>query len=358
MGNYEKIYGDLADQPLVSVIVPVYNAERYIRKTITSVLDQSYSRIEIILVDDGSTDHSSQIIAKLANSRSKQSLKVFHITNSGVSHARNYGIAHSNGDYIMFLDSDDWIEPFAIERLVSLILSYKGDLVIGNYERFYENEKREPTCHYISEKPIGILESEKHLVSLFLSPDTSLRAVSVWGKLYKREIIREHGVQFPEEISYEEDCCFNVQYYRYAERTILCNDIIYHYRQRQSSLSKTFKRNDFHFLMNGYQKRKALVMEAGLAERIPDLDYIMSIVIKNTCIKISESDISRTEKIEAYSEMIHEPGMGELCEKLKFPRKSLTGQLIRAIQREDPRAVCRIMEIYKPYSAVKTILRS
>lgn len=115
--------------PVISVIVPVYNAEKYLRESLDSIVNQTYKNIEIILVDDGSTDGSSAICDEYADKDVR--IKVYHIPNGGVSNARNLGINNANGEYLMFVDSDDIILPYVVERAIKLALEHNADIVYG-----------------------------------------------------------------------------------------------------------------------------------------------------------------------------------------------------------------------------------
>ena len=118
-------------EPLLSIIVPIYNVEQYIDKCIQSILNQTYQNLEIILVDDGATDRSGSIADSYA-AKDKR-IKVFHKENGGISDARNYGLDHVTGDYILFVDSDDFIENTMCERLFTIANSTHADMVSCNY---------------------------------------------------------------------------------------------------------------------------------------------------------------------------------------------------------------------------------
>lgn len=123
---------------LVSIIVPVYNVEKYLKECIESIINQSFSNLEIILVDDGSTDESGNICDDFLNKDKR--IKVFHKTNGGLSDARNYGINNSSGKYITFVDSDDLISPIFIDVLYNAIKQYDTHLSICGFQRFKDND--------------------------------------------------------------------------------------------------------------------------------------------------------------------------------------------------------------------------
>lgn len=203
---------------LVSIIIPVFNVEKYIEKCIESVLVQDYIKLEIVIVDDGSTDNSIEVIKKYSDSR----IKVFSKTNGGLSSARNYGIRNSNGEYIFFLDSDDWIEPNTISSLVKE-MNDGIDIVQGSIRRVSENAS------------VNVLlnrERVSNCVLLEYFKKEKLNTV-VWNKLYRREIIED--IQFYENFV-NEDVIFTFQIARKEPNIMNIENIIYDYRIRSGSI--------------------------------------------------------------------------------------------------------------------------
>lgn len=182
----------------VSVIVPIYNVEKYLRKCIDSIIAQTYENIEVILVDDGSTDSCGVICDECAKEDSR--IVVIHKKNAGVSAARNTGMAQCTGEYIFFVDSDDYLPMDSIEKLYDSLCVYEADISIGIEEYFcYKDEKelhwkrpfRNPTESFCMDQETALRE--------LLKQDQF--ANSAWGKLYKRATFE--GVFFPEDRSHE-----------------------------------------------------------------------------------------------------------------------------------------------------------
>lgn len=157
---------------LVSIIVPVYNVENYIFKCLSSIINQSYKNLEILIVDDGSEDNSINIAKELIDGR----CVILKKENGGLSSARNYGLKRATGSYIMFVDSDDWLEKNAIELLLTNIKKNNADIVQGEAIYFYENHKK------IDELAYGLIENDK-LIEYFRQ--TQIKTY-VWNKLYKK----------------------------------------------------------------------------------------------------------------------------------------------------------------------------
>lgn len=185
--------------PLISVIVPVYNVEKYVKKCINSIIQQSYSNLQIILVDDGSTDSSGNICDDMQKLDAR--IEVYHIDNSGLSGARNYGMKHIKGDYLVFVDSDDYIGRLHIENLHNaLVQNPKAHLAVTSYTRFYDGQARieplpaaQPCC---SLKPIEALA-----IATGIS-NTSFFQEYAWGKLYDKTLFPL--IVFPEGKLYED----------------------------------------------------------------------------------------------------------------------------------------------------------
>ena len=175
---------------MISIIVPVYNAEKYIKKCIESLLGQTYQNIEIIIVDDGSNDSSSALCDAFAAESSK--IKVIHQKNGGLSAARNKGLENSLGDYILFLDSDDYMNENALQNLLDVQQKYQADLVISGHCRTYDSGKNDE----IVLLPFQQSEVELSEYDFWKLSMCNMSAIVAWGKLYKRELWE--GECFPE----------------------------------------------------------------------------------------------------------------------------------------------------------------
>lgn len=174
---------------MISIIIPVYNTEKYLQKCVESIMKQTYQDFEIIIVDDGSNDSSPGLCDSFAAENSK--IKVIHQKNGGLSDARNKGIEKSTGDYILFLDSDDYMNENALQNLVDVQQNYKADLVISAYCRTYDSEKDDEIVLLpFQQSEIELSEYDFWKLSMY-----NMSAIVAWGKLYKRELWE--GVCFP-----------------------------------------------------------------------------------------------------------------------------------------------------------------
>ena len=215
--------------PTVSIIVPVYNAQNTLRRCIGSILSQTYPHFELLLVDDGSQDDSGAICDEYAEKDNR--IKVFHNENSGVSSSRNFALDHAQGEYIQFLDSDDWITPDATQKLVRSAVEYNCDLVISNFYRVVDD--RVSVKGDIEDE--GILTREEFAAYMMESPADFYYGV-LWNKLYRRTIIESHKLRMNQEISWCEDFLFNLEYIRYANWFYALNIPLYYYVKTKGSL--------------------------------------------------------------------------------------------------------------------------
>ena len=212
----------------VSVVIPVYNTKDYLARCVNSVLNQTFTDISVILVDDGSTDGSSAVCDSFMRDKRVQ---VIHKENGGLSSARNAGIERAEGEYICFVDSDDYLTENAIERL---ILSAKSgaDVVICGYYLDYGKEKRE---NFVN----GGNFSLKTLGGIFCELKAKHIFDPAWNKLIRLDFLRENGVLFCEGELYE-DTDFNIRLLKCNPNISIISDCLYYYVQRQGSITKRF----------------------------------------------------------------------------------------------------------------------
>lgn len=212
---------------LISVIIPVYNVEKYLTRCLDSVLAQTYTNLEILLIDDGSTDASGKICDKYA--RQDKRVRVFHKPNGGVSSARNMGLDNASGDYIGFVDSDDYIDPTMYVHLSSLINIYQTDIAVCNI--YYCSSKKEFKASHPGKiyKGMEAFALCVHQKSVF---------VSIWNKLYKRECIG--NIRFSQE-KRSEDYKFLYDIFKKGSSLVYSNDVKYFYdvpRTRQNFIGQ------------------------------------------------------------------------------------------------------------------------
>ena len=217
-------------ESLVSIIVPVFNAEEYIHRCIDSILKQEYQNFELLLVDDGSTDRSGKICREYAGRDSR--VHVIQKENTGVSASRNLALKQARGTYIQFLDSDDWIAPEATRLLVRSMETHSCDMVIADFYRV-SGEYMAQKGDINENKVLSRQEFSEHMME---NPADFYYGV-LWNKMYRRDIIEDHQIRMDESLNWCEDFLFNLEYIRHAHSFYALPIPIYYYRKRKGSLA-------------------------------------------------------------------------------------------------------------------------
>lgn len=226
----------------VSIIVPVFNADRYLYECLQSISSQSYNNIEIICINDGSSDHSLEIINSFATMDSR--IKVISKENGGLSSARNAGLNVSSGEFITFVDADDILDPHAIKTMIEAITLDNADILVFGTQIF----PFDPTSNrdtQIAKKMIPAKKnySGKDICEIALFEEHTC-SVHVWNKIYRRTLFA-HGIRFDEEILFGEDRCFLFDIFPFAEKLGLIETPLYNYRQSTSSLTGQLAKKPF-----------------------------------------------------------------------------------------------------------------
>ena len=206
----------------VSIIVPIYKVEDYIRECIDSILAQTYPYFELILVDDGSPDNCGRICDDYAKGDNR--IKVVHKVNGGISSARNAGLEVAKGEWIMHVDGDDWIEPDMIESLIEAAQITGADMVIGDFVKYG------PSAGYNKLPTWG--SDKKKSMSNYLA----YTMTTIWGSIARRSLYADHSLKSPEGISYCEDFHLIVRLCHFANKIVNVHRPFYHYRYRPTSI--------------------------------------------------------------------------------------------------------------------------
>ena len=308
----------MKEQPQVSIIVPVYNVENYIERCLNSLVNQTFKDIEIITINDGSTDKSLELINKYVKEDIRVS--VIDLGDEGVSYCRNLGIEKANGKYIMFVDSDDWIDSNMIEVMYKKAEENKLDLVMCSYIREFKDHSKEKIFNLPEEiiykedkvknellrKLVGPVKEE-------LSNPEMLDALgTVWGKLYRTDILKENKIKFVDlkEIGSAEDTLFNIFTFNYLKKVMFLNKPMYHYwRDNPKSVTSQYnsklkeQRKVFFKYISDFIKENNFeqVFEEALNNRI------CTSVLGLGLIECSKNNkISRINKIKNIKKIINE----------------------------------------------------
>ena len=235
--------------PDISVIIPVYNNEQYLEDCIKSVLFQTYSNIEVILVNDGSTDGSPQICDCYA--KKDKRIKVIHTPHSGVSSARNIGIEKASGEYIAFIDSDDRVDSKSLENAHNIMVDTKADLVIWNYyyvegQDVKRNEDFPESGVYNDDELINSLIASTMcpLICEIKTPNGLLLGmVYTWNKMFRNSVLQDHVIRFDEELSFCEDVVFVCRYLKHTKVVTFIDECNYFYRVVEDNTTSRLKSN-------------------------------------------------------------------------------------------------------------------
>lgn len=221
------------DRLKVSVVVPIYNVEKYLKKCVDSLLEQTYKNIEIILVDDGATDSCPEICDYYKSIDSR--IIAVHKQNGGLSDARNEGIKYMSGDYVAFVDSDDYVSPYYIETLVVNAEKYNADVSICNFERVYEND--EPVNKRPNNDIVRQFNKHDSLTALF-DDELKMQFTIACSKIIRSSIMK--SVTFPKGRIYEDSATAH-KIYNLIERTVYVDSQLYFYLLRGGSIKTSEK---------------------------------------------------------------------------------------------------------------------
>ena len=219
-------------QPLVSIIVPVYNGEKTIERCLRSIQNQSYSNIEVLVVNDGSSDHTDRIIKKYAQRDSR--FRYIEKENSGVSDSRNVAMEQAKGDYFQFVDGDDWLVKQATEEFVNTALTYGCDMVISDFYRVCG--RRIYTKGHIDAGPV--ITRMKYAEYMMEAPANFYYGV-LWNKFFRADIIRTFALKCSLQLDWCEDFQFNLEYLQYVGKVGVIRKPLYYYVKTKGSLVDT-----------------------------------------------------------------------------------------------------------------------
>lgn len=252
----------------IVIVVPVYNLKKLLPRCIDSLLTQTYKNYEIILIDDGSND-GSEILCDQYVKRYPDRVRCIHKVNGGLSSARNVGIDHANGKYVIFPDPDDWVDSHYLQQLIDLQMKYSADLVCIGYYIDFDNRSIPANLEQESQ----VMSKQEAQRALLLPPYISGFA---WNKLYRLDIIRRHELRFLDDVGTTEDLEFAYRYLQFCEKIIFSpEDRLYHYYQRNGAATHS-----------GFSRKKI--------ESIRTYEKIIATAIDKEMIRAAEEEICNT----------------------------------------------------------------
>ena len=253
-------------KPMVSIIVPVYNAARYLNQCINSLTNQTLNEIEIILINDGSTDESLAVCIELAATDGR--IRLIDKLNGGVSEARNDGLRAATGDYVGFVDPDDWVDEDMYERMLATLSGAQADICLCNYVK----ETKDSTFPVLL-KQSGIIEKDAILDEIvsnviakpnFRSGETDIMG-SVCRLLIRRELLEKENIWFDKEVAFMEDLLVCIEAFLKCERIAIDAGAYYHYRVHECSTVMAYKPHFYQRQKQAFAKLQALLMRDGKA---------------------------------------------------------------------------------------------
>ena len=266
---------------MISVVIPAYNLAPYLERCIDSILNQTYTDFEILLVNDGSTDETGEICDKLALCDSR--IRVFHKENGGVSSARNMALDNAKGDMISIIDGDDWVEPTLFEDAVNSMKQNNAQVFMFEY---FIDKNNESVKHSVSALKYGVLDTETALIRT-ISPDNRF----AWSKIFQRELL--HDTKFDENLILGEDTLFICEIVARARNIFYSDNAYYHYIIRENSaITSAFKIKKMTGV-EAYQKELELCKALGF--KVAE-DYARAAIIDlgiSLCQKASKSDVKK-----------------------------------------------------------------
>lgn len=290
------------DNKCISIIIPIYNAEKYLTDCIDSIINQKYNNLEIILINDGSTDNSQKICEEYANKDKR--VKLINQKNQGVSVARNKGIDIASGEIIMFVDSDDIMTDSTIDDVVSKMNNY--DLLCFGYSELYKDKKIKIVS---SAEIIDKKDFENRIVL------NNQIGGYLWNKAFLKSIIEKNNIKFNEEIHFCEDLLFVINYFKYCKKLFYINKSLYLYRMRKSSVSFDFFNTKNISILKSYEKLIEIYSDDPVLSNNLKYNYLLCYYkMKN----IIPSEYERNSQIISQEKNILKSINLSLSEKIKY----------------------------------------
>lgn len=318
---------DNSNMPLVSIIVPVYNVEKYLSQCLDSLVNQTYRNLEIVCVNDETPDNSAAILKQYAEKDSR--IKIFEQKNMGLSGARNTGMKNAHGDYVMCVDSDDWIDLETCEQAVSAALKHNADLVMWSYVREFDDRSADKLMFWedetvfdtkgvqnqINRRLCGLLGEE------LAHPDYANAIETAWGKLYRFSVIKDNNVEYiSERIIGTEDALFNLYATHYVKKAVYLKKPFNHYRRTNTgSLTSHYKEKLFLQWQTLFDYMERYVSDNHLGENFSlALNNRIALSVLGLGLNITGSDFSAKKKRSLLKEIVRSERYQKAYQTLTF----------------------------------------
>lgn len=307
-------------EDLITIIIPIYNVEKYLRECIESVLNQTYKNLEIILIDDGSKDNSAKICDEYEEKEKR--IKVIHKENGGVSSARNKGLEIATGDYITFIDGDDYIDKDYIEKLLKNLKEKNVECVLCGFNRIYDKSAE------IITKGENKLISKKEFLDSILNVQGG--AGMACAKLWKKETII--NLRFNEKIKIAEDSLFGIQAVKNVNNVYILNEALYNYRFNKNSAVRKYNKDFANICLESMKAAKKYIEkeyanEKEVKEKFNNyIAYHILLITVNYCFN-NENALNWIKQIKSLKEVANIPEYKEGIKKSNYDGLSLTRKI-------------------------------
>ena len=290
----------MGNKPFISIIMPVYNAERYLKNIFQDLLKQTYENWELIIVNDCSKDNSAKICDEYSQKDSR--VQVLHLDkNCGAGIARNHGIDAAVGEYITFLDADDQIEPVLYERVTNILKKDKMDVVCWGVLEEYYNKNDELVSNNKLTLPCKICRNKREVEQNIIYLEEKTLLGYQWNKVYKSDLLKKYHIRFENTILYE-DYFFNIEVMKYAESLYILDEAFYHYKKRfNDSITTKYIPEYFELSYRRVQVMNDLCNEWNIAPVVKNsilgqiyLRYVLSALMRNSD---SRSGMNKKEQL-------------------------------------------------------------
>lgn len=352
----------------VTIIIPVYNAETYLKKCMESVIHQTYQNLEILAILDGVTDNSKTIIEEYAKKDTR--IRIISRENKGVFYTRIEGIRKATSQYIYFLDADDWIEENAIETMYQYKKEYHADIVRG--KNYYKDEKEKVEI----DKEIQYLDKKDFEDKLYANLFGSYHFATLWNQLIEKKYFEDlKDMEIDETIHFGEDYILNLQLYKNINSLVWIPDYLYHYRTNENSITNQQTYESLLKKLNStYKSHLKIVDLIDTYQNIEKKEYYQKIAIfrairgiKNRMIEWASFGIRNGKEKEVYKEiekLLEQEKLKEVCQKitqdelLRLATQENHKYVIKSIYQKDTKKIVKyIKRIYIPGKKIKKLMR-
>lgn len=304
--------------PKVSIIIPVYNAEKYIATTVKSLQKQTLIDWEMLLVDDSSKDGTPEVCKTFATDDSRITY-VRQAKNGGPAVARNVAIDMAHGEYLSFVDSDDTVEPNYLQRLVETADMFNADVVWCNYYEVTDGRKERKQHHLLSNQTLD----NKEALSFFLTERTGLGCL--WNKVYRRSFVEQHAIRINPNRIHGEDWEFNMMVFRQHPVIVPIKDYLYHYiRQNNYSVISSYRSMDYDTYVHSERLKEELAEAEGIRfDRVASDSHFVYMIV-TLCYSLMHSRLSHSEQEAEYKRITKDQYLQNLLKKKEYTTSLLT----------------------------------